>query len=170
MLEFEELDEKLIYGLNDQGLFDELECDYMRVVTSFLNLLVYYKNEIIGIVNFNTEYTKDFIFIDLYITKKYQNKGLGKVITYYVVDMFKNNKELLVSQTKENNIQANKVLSKLGNLILKHRDNNYYLLSDLSKLTSELLQKLIDHRYYGKPYDKQYVLNKEKDYTIIKNN
>ena len=169
MLEFEELDEKLIYGLNDQGLFDELECDYMRVVTSFLNLLVYYKNKMIGIVNFNTEYTKDFIFIDLYIIKEYQNKGLGKIITYYVVDMFKNNKELLISQTKENNIQANKVLSKLGNLIMKHKDNNYYLLSDLSKLTDEKLQKLIDHRYYGEK-SKKLILNNKNDYVVIKNN
>lgn len=169
MLDFEELDEKLIYGLNDQGLFDLLGCDYMRVVTSFLNLLITYNNEIIGIINFNTEYTRDFIFIDLYIKEEYQNKGLGKEITKYVINMFKNNKELLISQTKESNIKANKVLSNKGKLILKYKDINYYLLSDLSKLTDEKLQKLIDHRYYGEK-SKKLILNNKNDYIVIKNN
>ena len=114
MINYYELDEKNIYGLYSKGIFDVLGCDYFRVISSFLNFMVYSDNTFIGIVNLNTESTDDFIFLDIYILKEYQGLGYGKKITRYFMKIFENNTEVLIAQTKNNNISANKVLKKIS--------------------------------------------------------
>lgn len=171
MFDYYELDENTINGLNINGILDKLECDYYRVISSFINFSVYLNETFIGIVNLNTESTDDFVFLDIYILKEFQGLGYGKEITNYFMDKFKNKQELLIAQTKDDNIKANRVLNSLGNFIMKCKDSNYYLLGDLVKLTDDKTQKLTNHINYSNGLiNNQIALNEEKDYTLIKNN
>ena len=168
MLELFELTEDQISELDNQGILSYLKCDYFRIVSSFLNYIVYDNNELVGIINLNTESTNDFIFLDIHIFDNQQNKGYGKELTILMMNALKNRDELLFAQTTKDNKVANKVLTSLGNLVMKHKENNYYLLSDLNRLDDDKLKKLIDHRNYGKKLSEQKKLSRKKDYTIIR--
>lgn len=159
MLDYYELDEKSINGLYISGIIDKLGCDYYRIISSFMNFSVYLNETFIGIVNLNTESTDDFVFLDIYLLDCYQGLGYGKEITSHFKNSFRNNDELLIAQTKNNNIKANKALTSLGSLIIEHKDNNYYLLGDINKL-SDKKQRLIDHINYVEEVNKQIKLNK----------
>ena len=136
--------------MTDKGIINSIPNLPERISESFINVLVYNENKLIGFINLSTESTNDFVFMDLFLIKEEQNKGYGKIITKDFIEKFKDKKEILIAYTKTNNKRANKVLFKTGSLVMKFDETNYYSLSDNIKLTENKLNKLVEHRYYGK--------------------
>ena len=153
--------------IHEEGFDKRSNNLYGRVISSFENILVCEDNNPIGFINLLTESTDDFVFMDLFLIKSAQSKGYGTKITKDVMGWFKDKDEILIAQPEIINRKSNKILLNQGSLVMHFNGYNYYVLSDIKKLTEDKMQKLIDHRYYGYkgeiPNKKDYVLFKRND-------